>query len=213
MKNQLQQPRSRYHTYCLRVSLIPITLILAFCVLLTTLDLLGRPVNPARNQHLGWQSWDVVRYPKNEQGVISSGELQGSKAGGVDTPADSLAGEDDIEETDSSFAPSLPLGNWDPTMRHTTGLTEVTVMPCFFPPWIYPRLCSPPTTPEEDKLKGRWVRVERDLNVKSGLWYLVSLAFFHLYPTIEGLTDSGLFTINKSIAIIRRTSTTAVPAA
>ena len=177
MKNhQLRQTRSRYHTYCLRVSLIPITLILAFCVLLTTLDLLGRPVNPARNQHLGWQSWDVVRYPKIEQGVISSGELQGSKPGGEDTPTDTLGGEEDIDEADSSFAPSLPLGNWDPTLRHTTGLTEVTVMPCFFPPWIYPRLCSPPTTPEEDKLKGRWVRVERDLNVKSGLWYLVSLA-------------------------------------
>lgn len=118
----------------------------------------------------------MIRYPKTEQGVISSGELQGSKPGDNGNPADSLGGEDDIDEMDSSFAPSLPLGNWDPTLRHTTGLTEVTVMPCFFPPWIYPRLCSPPTTPEEDKLKGRWVRVERDLNVKSGLWYLVSLA-------------------------------------
>ena len=190
MKNhQVQQPRSRYHTYCLRVSLIPITLILAFCVLLTTLDLLGRPVNPARNQHLGWQSWDVIRYPKTEQGVISSGELQGSKPGDNGNPADSLGGEDDIDETDSSFAPSLPLGNWDPTLRHTTGLTEVTVMPCFFPPWIYPRLCSPPTTPEEDKLKGRWVRVERDLNVKSGLWYLVSLVSFHLNIPTKTLRD------------------------
>jgi hypothetical protein len=169
-----QQP-PRYHTYCLRVSLIPITLILAFCVLLTTLDLLGTPVNPARNQHLGWQSWDVVRYPKaspDGQDVIDPGSLTGSKPedGATD---DGSFGDDDM---DLSFAPSLPLSNWDPTLRHTTGMTEITVMPCFFPPWIYPRLCSPKTTPEDDKLKGKWVRVERDLNMKSGLWYLVSMS-------------------------------------
>lgn len=144
-------------------------MILAFCVLLTTLDLLGNPVNPARNQHLGWQSWDVVRYHKAKasQEVIPSGSLTGS------LPEDDTS-TDETEYTDS-FAPSLPLDNWDPLLPHATGISEITVMPCFFPPWVYPKMCSPPTTPEQDKLKGKWVRVERDLNVKSGLWYLVSL--------------------------------------
>jgi hypothetical protein len=35
-------------------------------------------------------------------------------------------------------------------------------------------VCRPPTTPEEDALKGPWVRIPRDLNRKDGLWYLVS---------------------------------------
>jgi len=160
---------------------MPIGLILSFCVLLTTLDLLGTPINPARNQHLGWQSWDVVRYPKvvkPGQQVVSPGSLTGSKPGDDANDTSDLFDSDDDDST--SFAPSLPLDNWDPLLPHATGISEITVMPCFFPPWIYPRLCSPPTTPEQDKLKGRWVRVERDLNVKSGLWYLVSSASFPL---------------------------------
>jgi hypothetical protein len=30
----------------------------------------------------------------------------------------------------------------------------------------------PPTTPEEDKAKGQWVMVTKDLNLRTGLWYL-----------------------------------------
>lgn len=33
-------------------------------------------------------------------------------------------------------------------------------------------MCSPATTPEDDKAKGKWVRVDRDLNWKTGIWYL-----------------------------------------
>lgn len=30
----------------------------------------------------------------------------------------------------------------------------------------------PPSTPEEDKAKGQWVMVTKDLNLRTGLWYL-----------------------------------------
>jgi len=162
-----QSPRQRH--YCLKVSLIPIGLILAFSTVLVSLDLLGSPVNPARNQHLGWQSWDIVRYPRP---VPSSG----TKAGGDSTSSlwDSDTTQDDDNDDLSSFAPSLPLHHWDPLLRHTTGITEVAAVPCLFPPWLYPKVCSPPTTGEQDKLKGKWVRVERDLNLQTGLYYLVS---------------------------------------
>jgi hypothetical protein len=33
-------------------------------------------------------------------------------------------------------------------------------------------MCSPETTPELDKQKGKWVIVEKDLNLRSGLWYV-----------------------------------------
>jgi hypothetical protein len=166
-----QQPLNR-RNYCLKISLIPISLILAFSILLTSLDLLGRPVNPARNQHLGWQSWDIVHYTKPKSNPALDEDTTG--------PSNSLTdGGNGFQADDStsvsSFAPSIPLHGWNPLLRHTTGITEVTAVPCYFPPWLYPKLCSPPTTPEEDKLKGKWVRVERDLNRQTGLWYLVRL--------------------------------------
>jgi hypothetical protein len=30
----------------------------------------------------------------------------------------------------------------------------------------------PPSSSEDDKLKGKWVRVEKDLNLRTGIWYL-----------------------------------------
>jgi hypothetical protein len=30
----------------------------------------------------------------------------------------------------------------------------------------------PPSTPEEDKAKGKWVMVTKDLNLRTGIWYL-----------------------------------------
>jgi hypothetical protein len=50
-------------------------------------------------------------------------------------------------------------------------VTELSIRPCL----IFPALvsyCDPRTSPEDDALKGRWVRVERDLNEKTGRWYL-----------------------------------------
>lgn len=72
--------------------------------------------------------------------------------------------------TDTTFIPSIPLDNWDPLAMHSTGLTEITVKSCYFPPEIFPSFCAPETTPELDKTKGKWVIVEKDLNVRSGLW-------------------------------------------
>ena len=37
---------------------------------------------------------------------------------------------------------------------------------------MIPSLCAPPSTSEDDKLKGKWVRVGKDLNVRTGIWYL-----------------------------------------
>ncbi|KAG8961718.1 hypothetical protein FRC03_005045, partial [Tulasnella sp. 419] len=76
---------------------------------------------------------------------------------------------EDAGETPASV--SLPLTVWSPLLPHHTGLTEIAIMPCLVPPSLGD-FCNPRTTPEEDALKGKWVRVEKDLNVKTGLWYL-----------------------------------------
>jgi len=35
-----------------------------------------------------------------------------------------------------------------------------------------PSYCEPPSTPEEDKTKGKWVMVTKDMNLRTGIWYL-----------------------------------------
>lgn len=50
-------------------------------------------------------------------------------------------------------------------------MTEITIEKCLFPmSAMY--LCEPKTTSEQDAIKGKWVRVNRDLNLESGLWSL-----------------------------------------
>lgn len=36
-------------------------------------------------------------------------------------------------------------------------------------------MCAPETSPERDAIKGKWVRVDRDLNKETGVWTLVRL--------------------------------------
>lgn len=145
----------------LRSSLLPIALIFAFSFSLyqTSTHL----ASPGKRQKVGWQAWEVVRYAEQatEQVPLASDDKTNSS---TSSSASSSSG--------GSFAPSYDLDKWDPLIPHTTGLTEIAVRACYLPAWLYPSACTPPTTPEDDKLKGRWVRVERDLNAKSGLWYL-----------------------------------------
>lgn len=146
-----------------RLSIVPLGLALVFSIILLALPLLSAPRGPGRAQQIGWQSWDIVRYTKPKSAASEASTTEG----------DDLAGFLD-DAWDDEFAPSLPLDTWDPLKRHTTGITEIAAVPCMLPPWIYPSMCGPKTTPQEDKTLGKWVRVERDLNWKTGLWYLVS---------------------------------------
>ena len=61
---------------------------------------------------------------------------------------------------------------WDP-LRATTGapLTEITVKSCVVPPGLFD-VCSPTTSAKEDALRGKWIRVDRDLNKQIGIYYL-----------------------------------------
>ena len=64
----------------------------------------------------------------------------------------------------------------------TCAVTEITIEKCLFPPGLSD-LCWPKSTAEADAIKGKWVRVERDLNSVSGLWYLVRLPLDFSYST------------------------------
>ncbi|EIW71023.1 hypothetical protein M231_07534 [Tremella mesenterica] len=137
-------------------SLLPlIALILLFSFGLISYSLLSHFRSPAKKQQLGWQSWDVVDI---------SGLNSGKEGDDVLNVGNSTQDDD--------FVPSIPLDNWDPLAVHTTGLTEIAVRPCYFPPYLFGSYCAPETTGELDKTKGKWVIVEKDLNIRTGLWYL-----------------------------------------
>ena len=53
-------------------------------------------------------------------------------------------------------------------------MNEITVLKCILPYYMVD-LCAPKSKPEEDALKGKWVRVDNDLNLQTGYWSLVGL--------------------------------------
>jgi len=154
----------------------PFVLLLVFALLLTFVFVLYQPTEgPGRDfQRIGWQSWSVVNEQKTEHALgplpVDPGSIG---AGNSSLPP----GVDwwDVEKPQGMTHPSsLPLDKWAPLLPHETGITDITVARCVVSPELT-TICNPPTTPEEDGMKGPWVRIPRDLNKKDGLWYLVSL--------------------------------------
>lgn len=47
-------------------------------------------------------------------------------------------------------------------------VSEITVTHCLAPPHIFGDLCAPHSTVEQDAIKGKWVRVPRNLNLEMG---------------------------------------------
>ncbi|WVR04789.1 hypothetical protein IAU60_001801 [Kwoniella sp. DSM 27419] len=150
-------PRLSY----LRSFLPIVALLLLLSFSLVSYSLLSHFRSPAIKQQIGWQAWDVVR--------VTSSKTTGGQ-GAIEDELD--AAQNGTGKGDEGFMPSIPLDKWDPLSLHTTGLTEIAVKPCYFPPSMFPSYCAPDTTPELDKTKGKWVIVERDLNLRTGLWYL-----------------------------------------
>ena len=60
-------------------------------------------------------------------------------------------------------------------------VSEIHVTECMIDPLFIPSVaadsCSPPTTKEEDALKGKWVRVERNLKLQLSAKSLVRFDF------------------------------------
>nr|VWO97910.1 Zn(2)-C6 fungal-type domain-containing protein [Ganoderma boninense] len=125
---------------------------------------------PGSIQKLGWQSWDIIG---DFTGQVSS---TGTPAEDVESPSTSgsgsvPAGVDwwnvSTNNPDTVDTASLPLDVWDPLMQHDTGLSEIHITECVIDPWFLPSVaadyCYPPSTKGDDALKGKWVRVDRNL--------------------------------------------------
>jgi len=54
-------------------------------------------------------------------------------------------------------------------------VAEITIEKCFIDPGFVRGMCDPSSVTEDDAIKGKWVRLEPDLNQETSMTYLVSL--------------------------------------
>ncbi|EIM92818.1 Metallo-dependent phosphatase [Stereum hirsutum FP-91666 SS1] len=141
----------------LRSIFVPTTTILAFSCLLLFFFILYQPTDgPGDQLRLGWQSWDYISSSSEASYVVPDG----TDWWNVTAP--------EGEAVDSA---SLPLDIWNPLLPHDTGLSEIMIVRCMFASqWA--EMCAPKSSKEDEAIKGKWVRVDPDLNIQSGMWHL-----------------------------------------
>ncbi|KAI0774766.1 Metallo-dependent phosphatase [Trametes elegans] len=156
----------------LRSIFVPTASFIIFACLLTYTFVLYQPTpGPGSIQRLGWQAWDVVK-DNVGQGLALGTSTDASEAPSVGVP-EGVDWWNVTTPSDTVDTASLPLDVWDPLMQHDTGLSEIHITECVVDPWFVPSiaadLCYPPTTKEQDALKGKWVRVERNLKLQQSI--------------------------------------------
>ncbi|KAF8519664.1 Metallo-dependent phosphatase-like protein [Gautieria morchelliformis] len=151
----------------LRATSAHIAAFILFSGLLTYIFILYQPTKgPGDQQQLGWQSWEIVSPNTGSQKPVEDAVSSSS-------PLNNSTDWWDVEVNKESSldTSSLPLTYWNPLLPHDTGLTEIAVTRCMIPPW-YADVCWPKSTVADTSNKGKWVRVERNINWRSGPWYL-----------------------------------------
>ncbi|TFK71339.1 Metallo-dependent phosphatase [Pluteus cervinus] len=191
----------------LRSMCAPITTGIGFSFLLTWIFILYQPSSgPGLVQRVGWQSWDSISLPPEGGSSASGGaSTNPSTPGGGNTDVEVPSGVDWWNVTnsqDNSFdSTSLPLDVWNPVLPHDTGLSEISLARCLVnPDMILGDPCAPDTTPEQDAIKGKWVRIPRDLNLEGG--YLSGWLYLYYRRTrrqdINLITDLRLLPEKES---------------
>ncbi|KAG7093566.1 hypothetical protein E1B28_007236 [Marasmius oreades] len=154
-----------------RSTCAPLTVIICFSCLLTFIFILSQPSpGPGLIQRLGWQSWELVSTPDDSKASSTANHTDTTtdKGHGSNVP-EGVDWWDTSTESETIDYTSLPLDKWAPLLPHDTGLSEIAVTHCVFDPDRVPEeLCSPPTTKELDGIHGKWVRVDRNVNLETG---------------------------------------------
>lgn len=81
------------------------------------------------------------------------------------------AWDDDDDWGDDDWTLPWQSNSWDPTVNDPTPITELLVLSCFTPPGLW-NLCMPAETASEQTTRGKWTRVDKDLNKGTGVSYL-----------------------------------------
>lgn len=121
----------------------------------------GHSFTPSTN--LGWQSF-LPAY----KSTIDKGSAPGSAAGsdnGEDGFWDDL---DDGMDSAYGFQQDQVSEVWDPFVPNSAPLVEITAKSCMWPPSVYDT-CMPESTVRENAERGKWLRVEKDMNLRVGV--------------------------------------------
>ncbi|KAJ2934881.1 hypothetical protein H1R20_g2293, partial [Candolleomyces eurysporus] len=149
---------------------LPITTVVGFTLLLTWFFVLYQPnYGPGRKQRISWQSWESVSADKISRPAItkpSTNHTLPEPVGPGDSP--DVDWWNVTQPEDKLDYSSLPLDVWSPLLPHNTGLSEISVTRCYVDPDMADDICAPGTTKEMDAIKGKWVRVEPNLNREGG---------------------------------------------
>ncbi|KAJ7623261.1 Metallo-dependent phosphatase-like protein [Roridomyces roridus] len=163
---------------------VPVSTFLSFCSMLLFLFILYQPTpGPGIIQRLGWQSWDLVSTGKNIDTTVSP----------ISAPAEDIPeGVDwwNVTTDTQVDQASLPLDVWNPLMPHDTGFSEIAVTRCFVNPRFNTGLCAPDSTSEQDAIRGKWVRIDRNLNYDAGYF----AGYLNLYYRRTRRQDINLVT-------------------
>jgi hypothetical protein len=138
----------------------------------------------APDTNVGWQSY----LPAYSSRLGAAGSSSGSSSSdgdnavgsGTEQPDnfwdDFDADFDDLDGTGTGaggFQAEAVSESWDPFVPNTAPLTEITAKSCMWPPTVYDT-CMPDSSVREDAEKGKWIRVEKDMNLRVGVCaYLV----------------------------------------
>lgn len=118
----------------------------------------------APDTNVGWQSY-LPAY-SFRLGAAGSGTGQSD-----DFWDDFDADFDDLDGTGTGaggFQAEAVAESWDPFVPNTAPLTEITAKSCMWPPTVYDT-CMPDSSAREDAEKGKWIRVEKDMNLRVGV--------------------------------------------
>lgn len=167
----------------------PILAVVGFSLILTYIFILYQPTRgPGIKQRVGWQSWEVINVPN----VVTSGNPPSPSKPDDGKPDEGVDWWNVTTPEDKIDLSSLPLDVWSPLLPHDTGRTcylfpffglsstilpklvsEITITTCFIDPEMaahISHMCGPQSTNEEDAIKGRWVRVARNLNMEGTIF-------------------------------------------
>lgn len=116
---------------------------------------IGHSFTPSTN--LGWQSFQPAY-------TSGTGSAQGSQSGSDGFWDELDDGLDDYPD----FQQDQVSETWDPFVPNSAPLVEITARSCMWPPSVYDT-CMPDSSMREDAERGKWVRVEKDMNLRVGI--------------------------------------------
>ncbi|GAA5953455.1 hypothetical protein JCM8115_000530 [Rhodotorula mucilaginosa] len=157
----------------------------------------GKPVT------LGHQAWQVAF---SKSAAVEGGEATKVDAkvdGAEETGADGYDAQSDLWDEDDwgswTSSGSSNKVEWDPLRADATPFTELQVKTCVLSPGVYD-MCSPASSAKEDATRGEWVRIDKDVNRRVGVYYLYIYAR-RLLPGSKANVITDIRLLNHSAQI------------